>query len=145
MRICIDTNIYSLFKRGKADIKELLENADEIFIPVIVLGELFAGFYSGKYTSQNIKELEDFLNKPGIMIVEISKNIADRYGELIKNTQEKRLDLDNLNWFTGFFKYGVPPMGGFCLGIERFTMKLLNLKNIRETALFPRDPKRLLP
>ena len=84
MRICIDTNIYSLFKRGKADIKELLENADEIFIPVIVLGELFAGFYSGKYTSQNIKELEDFLNKPGIMIVEISKNIADRYGELIK-------------------------------------------------------------
>ncbi len=68
-----------------------------------------------------------------------------RYEELIKNIKEKKLDLNNFTWFTKFFKYGAPSMGGFCLGIERFTMKLLNLKNIREAVLFARDPERLLP
>jgi aspartyl-tRNA synthetase len=68
-----------------------------------------------------------------------------RYDNLIKNMKEKNLDLDNLKWFTEFFKYGSPPMGGFCLGIERFTMKLLDLSNIREAVLFARTPERLLP
>ncbi len=68
-----------------------------------------------------------------------------RYEELIKNIKEKKLKLSNFKWFTEFFRYGAPPMGGFCLGIERFTMKLLNLKNIREAVLFARDPERLLP
>jgi aspartyl-tRNA synthetase len=68
-----------------------------------------------------------------------------RYDELIKNIKERNFDLNNLRWFTDFFKYGAPPMGGFCLGIERFTMKLLSLKNIREAVLFARDPERLLP
>jgi len=36
-------------------------------------------------------------------------------------------------------------MGGFSIGIERFTMKLLNLPNIKEAVLFARDPERLLP
>jgi nondiscriminating aspartyl-tRNA synthetase len=43
------------------------------------------------------------------------------------------------------FKYGMPPHGGLGLGLERLTMKLLNLKNIRETSLFPRDINRLIP
>ncbi len=68
-----------------------------------------------------------------------------RYEELIKNIREKKLNLSNFRWFTEFFKYGAPSMGGFCLGIERFTMKILNLKNIREAVLFARDPERLLP
>ena len=68
-----------------------------------------------------------------------------RYDELIKNAKEKKLDLKNLAWFTEFFRYGAPPMGGFCIGIERFTMKLLDLANIKEAVLFARTPERLLP
>ncbi|OGI12392.1 aspartate--tRNA(Asn) ligase [Candidatus Micrarchaeota archaeon RBG_16_36_9] len=68
-----------------------------------------------------------------------------RYKELMKNVKEKKLDPKNISWFTNFFKYGAPPVGGFCLGIERFTMKLLNLDNIREATLFARDPERLFP
>jgi len=41
------------------------------------------------------------------------------------------------------FKYGMPPEGGFCLGLERITMNILGLKNIREASLFPRDTKRV--
>ena len=68
-----------------------------------------------------------------------------RYDVLMEQAKEKGLDLDNLKWFTDFFKYGAPPHGGFSLGIERFTARLLNIENIRETTLFPRAPERLVP
>ena len=41
------------------------------------------------------------------------------------------------------FKYGMPPHGGFSFGLERMTMKLLNLGNVREASLFPRDMERI--
>jgi nondiscriminating aspartyl-tRNA synthetase len=43
------------------------------------------------------------------------------------------------------FRYGMPPHGGFGFGIERFLMELLDLNNIRECILFPRDRSRLTP
>ena len=43
------------------------------------------------------------------------------------------------------FRYGMPPHGGFGFGIERFLMELLDIKNIRECILFPRDRARLNP
>jgi nondiscriminating aspartyl-tRNA synthetase len=43
------------------------------------------------------------------------------------------------------FKYGMPPHGGFALGLERWVGRLVGAKNIRETTLFPRDRGRLTP
>jgi nondiscriminating aspartyl-tRNA synthetase len=43
------------------------------------------------------------------------------------------------------FKYGMPPHGGFALGLERWTARLVGAKNVRETTLFPRDRNRLTP
>jgi len=43
------------------------------------------------------------------------------------------------------FKYGLPPHGGFGWGLERTVEKILNLKNIKEATLFPRDINRLAP
>jgi nondiscriminating aspartyl-tRNA synthetase len=43
------------------------------------------------------------------------------------------------------FKYGMPPHGGFALGLERWVARLVGAKNIRETTLFPRDRSRLTP
>lgn len=68
-----------------------------------------------------------------------------RYQKLISQAKEKGMNLDSLKWFTEIFKYGVPTMGGFSLGIERFTMKLLDIENVREATLFPRDTERILP
>ena len=50
--------------------------------------------------------------------------------------------------FAGYldaFRYGMPPHGGFALGLGRFMAQALGLSNIRETTLFPRDRNRLLP
>ena len=43
------------------------------------------------------------------------------------------------------FRYGMPPHGGFALGLERWTARLVGAKNVRETTLFPRDRGRLTP
>jgi len=68
-----------------------------------------------------------------------------RYEKIIEQIKEKGISLLSLQWFTDFFKYGAPPHGGFNIGIERLTMQLLDLSNIREATLFPRTPERLLP
>jgi nondiscriminating aspartyl-tRNA synthetase len=43
------------------------------------------------------------------------------------------------------FRYGMPPHGGFALGLERFVAQVVGVGNVRETTLFPRDRTRLLP
>ena len=68
-----------------------------------------------------------------------------RYKTLMDNLKEKKMTPKLVEWFTQFFRYAAPPHGGFCIGIERITMQLLALDNIREAALFPRDPTRLTP
>ncbi len=68
-----------------------------------------------------------------------------RLDKLIQQVKEKGLSVDSVKWFTDAFRYGVPTMGGYSLGIERFTQKLLDLENIREAVLFTRDTNRLLP
>ena len=50
--------------------------------------------------------------------------------------------------FTGYlqaFQHGMPPHGGFALGLERFVARIANIANVRETTLFPRDLHRLTP
>lgn len=42
-------------------------------------------------------------------------------------------------------KYGMPPHGGFGMGLERVTQKIIGLNNIKEATLFPRDINRLTP
>ena len=68
-----------------------------------------------------------------------------RFEKIIQQAKEKKMSLQSINWFAEFFRYGVPPHGGFSIGIERLTMQLLNLANVREAALFPRDAERLTP
>jgi aspartyl-tRNA synthetase len=68
-----------------------------------------------------------------------------RYEKIIGQMKEQNISQEGMKWFTDPFKFGVPPHGGFCLGIERLTMAFLGKENIRETTLFPRTPERLLP
>ena len=68
-----------------------------------------------------------------------------RHDRIVAQIGEKGYDLNALKWFTEPFRYGVPPHGGYSFGIERFTAYLLGIENIKEAALFPRDPERLQP
>ncbi len=68
-----------------------------------------------------------------------------RYERIIEQAKLKGMTMENIEWFTNFFKYGAPPHGGFSIGVERLTMKMLDLQSVRESTLFPRSPDRLLP
>jgi len=57
----------------------------------------------------------------------------------------KGLDPADFEGYLKAFRYGMPPHGGFGLGIDRMTMELLGLDNVREAVLFPRDRTRLRP
>ena len=68
-----------------------------------------------------------------------------RHDKVVEQISQKGLDPQGLIWFTEPFRYGVPPHGGFSLGVERLTASLLGIENVKEAALFPRDPERLQP
>jgi aspartyl-tRNA synthetase len=68
-----------------------------------------------------------------------------RIEKLIAQMEENNLSPDAFGFYLEAFKYGMPPHGGFGFGIERFVQKLLNLPNIREAILYPRDRLRLTP
>jgi len=80
----------------------------------------------------------------GVEIASGSQRIHDV--ELLKKRLKacglKPMDFDS---YLKAFRYGMPPHGGFGFGIERFLMELLDIKNIREVILFPRDRARLTP
>lgn len=68
-----------------------------------------------------------------------------RYDVLVEQMRENGLDLEAFDFYLKAFRYGMPPHGGFGFGIERYVQKILDLPNIRETVLYPRDRVRLVP
>ena len=68
-----------------------------------------------------------------------------RYEELVKNIKERKLKPKDFQFYLDAFRYGMPPHGGWSIGLERFTMSLLKLQNIKEASLFPRTRERLMP
>ncbi|HLB66941.1 MAG TPA: aspartate--tRNA(Asn) ligase [Thermoplasmata archaeon] len=68
-----------------------------------------------------------------------------RSAVLIENLKARRLDPADFEFYLSPFRYGMPPHGGWGLGIDRLVQKVVNLPNIREAVLFPRDRSRLVP
>lgn len=68
-----------------------------------------------------------------------------RYDKLVEALRDKGLDPADFEFYLEAFKYGMPPHGGFGMGVERLLMKILGLENIRETVLFVRDRTRIVP
>lgn len=68
---------------------------------------------------------------------------VNNYKQLLKQVEDWNMDPSKISMFLQAFKYGVPPEGGFALGAERITMQILELKNIREASMFPRDMNRI--
>lgn len=65
------------------------------------------------------------------------------YTSMLEGIKLKDMDPANFEDYLSIFKYGMPPHGGFGMGLERLTMTILKQKNIREASLFPSDPKRI--
>jgi nondiscriminating aspartyl-tRNA synthetase len=78
----------------------------------------------------------------GVEVMSGSLRVND-YVQLVEAIKERGMDPDSFSMYLQAFRYGMPPEGGFSFGLERLTMKVLELANIREASLFPRDMERV--
>ena len=89
MKVCIDTNAYRHFLENNTAVLKLLEQAEAVFIPTVVLGELFAGFRMGRRFEYNCNVLNDFLSEDNVSIVDVTYDSAQRYGEIVAQLKNK--------------------------------------------------------
>lgn len=68
-----------------------------------------------------------------------------RYGDYLAALAERNLPTAPFASYLEAFRYGMPPHGGFAIGLERLLMQLTGASNLRLTTLFPRDLGRLAP
>jgi aspartyl-tRNA synthetase len=121
------------------------------------LGEIMPGYYFIKSWPTNIKPFyvmprEDDPSKSyafDLMYkdLEVSSGAmrVHEHDLLVEKIKKQGLNPRSFESYLSAFKYGMPPHAGWGLGAERFTMALLEIKNIRETVLFPRNRRRLTP
>jgi nondiscriminating aspartyl-tRNA synthetase len=68
-----------------------------------------------------------------------------RYQDYIAALRERGMAAEPFEEYLKGFRFGMPPHGGFAIGLERFLMQLLGLPNLRLAAIFPRDLTRVSP
>jgi nondiscriminating aspartyl-tRNA synthetase len=78
----------------------------------------------------------------GVEITTGGQRVND-YETLVEKIKGKGLNPDDFSFYLQAFKYGMPPEGGLGMGLERLTARLLNLPNVKEATLFPRDLNRI--
>jgi len=82
-RYCLDTSAYSQFKRGESAVANLLDRAEWVGIPSIVVGELFVGFLPGDRRTRNEEELAEFLANPAVEEVPVDREVARIYADIV--------------------------------------------------------------
>ena len=84
-RYCLDTSAYSQFRRGNQLVVGLIDSAEWIGVPAVVIGELLRGFLQSSQTvvrERNESELADFLSDPAVNEIRIDHSVARIYAEI---------------------------------------------------------------
>jgi len=81
--IILDTSAYSLYLRGREEMRPVIQRADRILVNPIVLGELLAGFRLGKDSGRNRDLLDKFLASPRVGRLDIDAGTSERYAAIV--------------------------------------------------------------
>ena len=82
-RICLDTSAYSNFKRGDGSATAIIDAADWVGVPAIVLGELRAGFALGRRPRAHESELGRFLANPAVQVLDVDDEASRIYSDIV--------------------------------------------------------------
>ncbi len=82
MKLALDTSSYTHFCKGDLEIKVVIQQAERIFLPFVVMAELRAGFMAGSRTSKNEAVLYRFLNSPRVEILFADEETTHHYARL---------------------------------------------------------------
>ena len=100
-------------------------------------------FYHKYYEDKPCTKSADLIYK-GVEITTLAQR-EERPDVLVKQLIAKGLGTTDIQWYLDFFKYGVPPHGGWGLGGSRFLKQMLNLESIRDTMFLFRGVNHLNP
>src|SRR5262245_33099232 len=89
MKIVIDSNRYTDFCRGIEEVVSIVESAEEIHVPFIVVGEQRAGFANGQNREKNERTLTQFLNNDGVFILFPDEQTTYFYADLYAYLRKK--------------------------------------------------------
>jgi tRNA(fMet)-specific endonuclease VapC len=89
VRVALDTNRYTDLSRGNADVMEVVESADEVWLPFIVLAELRAGFSLGTKTAQNEATLRRFLLQPEVDVIYADEQTTHHYASVYRQLRRQ--------------------------------------------------------
>lgn len=83
-RVLLDTSAYAAFMRVHPDVKRAVQQAEEVYLNTVVLGELYAGFLGGRHTQKNEAELRTFLASPRARVLGMDEETAERYAAIFQ-------------------------------------------------------------
>jgi tRNA(fMet)-specific endonuclease VapC len=89
MRVAVDTNRYVDLCRGVSETVALLEEADAVVVPFVVLGELRAGFALGRRQAENERVLRRFLLKEGVRVVFADVQTTHHYASVFRQLRKQ--------------------------------------------------------
>lgn len=88
-RYCLDTSAYSRFQTGEPRVVALLDEAEWIGVPAVVLGELWAGSLQGKRVEANSRDLHEFLRHPLVHELPVDREVARIFGEIVADLRSR--------------------------------------------------------
>lgn len=122
--------------------KWALKNHQSDFVTVTKFPTIAKPFYTMPDPDNPEYSLSYDLLFRGVEVLSGSQRI-NNYDQLLASIKARGMDPGNFEMYLQAFKFGMPTEGGFSFGLERLTMHVLGLKNVREASLFPRDMERV--
>ena len=89
MSVALDTNAYSDFMRGVPERVRVVRTAERIYVPLIVLGELRAGFAAGSREQENLETLRKFLASPRVSVLSPDETTTEHYARIFLQLRKK--------------------------------------------------------
>ncbi|HEY0554946.1 MAG TPA: type II toxin-antitoxin system VapC family toxin [Thermoanaerobaculia bacterium] len=126
---CLDTSAYSHFKKGDPAVVDLIDRAEWLGVPSIVVGELWIGFLLGGRLERNQAELNEFLTHPPVVELVADHEVARIYAEMVVSLRKAGTPIpSNDVWIAATAKrMGVPVLtyDGHFLDIQQAATLLL--------------------
>ena len=96
----LDTNAYTAFMLGVAEVIDVVAHAEKLFLNSIVLGELLGGFAAGTREPKNRAELARFLDSPRVELLPLTAQTADSYALIYVGLRRKGLPIPTNDLWT---------------------------------------------
>jgi tRNA(fMet)-specific endonuclease VapC len=89
LKVLLDTNAYSDWKRGHEGVTNLIRQSEKFVISSIVVGELLYGFRCGSRYQANVVELHELLNSQYVELLTVTLDTADRFARIAESLKTK--------------------------------------------------------